>query len=177
MTRGARRGPDTKETMLEIRPATQTDLASVNDLYNHYVRTSPCTFDIEEITTEARREWFESFGGRHRLIVAADRGRVLGYAHTKPFRPKQAYETSVETTVYVASREQGKGIGARLYEALFTAISDEDIHRAYAGITMPNPASVALHHRFGFRQAGYFVEQGRKFDKYWDVAWFEKEMA
>ena len=52
----------------------------------------------------------------------------------------------------------------------------EDIHRAYAGITMPNDASVALHTKFGFRQAGYFTEQGRKFERYWDVAWFEKEM-
>lgn len=162
--------------MADIRPATLSDLESLNDLYNHYVRTSPATFDIEEISMEARQGWFEEFGGRYRLIVAVEGDRVLGYAHTKRFRPKEAYAPSVESTVYVAHDQMGRGLGRRLYEALFAAIADQDIHRIFAGITMPNPASVALHESFGFRQVALFTEQGRKFDRYWDVAWFEKEL-
>lgn len=161
---------------MEIRAGEASDLEGLNELYNHYVRTSACTFDIDEVSMEARREWFGSFGGRYLLVVAVEEGRVLGYAHSKPFRPKQAYEPSVETTVYVAQAEHGRGIGRRMYELLFESLSGKDVHRAYAGITMPNPASVALHEGFGFTQVAYFTEQGRKFDKYWDVAWFEKAL-
>ncbi len=161
---------------MEIRVGEERDLESLNELYNHYVLTSACTFDIEPITMEAREAWFAGFGGRYRLSVAADGDRVLGYAHTKPFRPKTAYETSVETTVYVRAGEHGRAIGRLLYEHLFASIADEDVHRAYAGITMPNPASLALHEKFGFKQVAYFTEQGRKFGRFWDVAWFEKEL-
>jgi phosphinothricin acetyltransferase len=162
--------------MAEVRPGEERDLERINELYNYYVITSPVTFDIEPIMMDARRAWFEEFGGRYILFVAVEGERVIGYTHSKYFRPKQAYETSVETTVYVDQSEVGKGIGKLLYAALFPALSQLDIHRVYAGITMPNDASVALHERFGFRQVAYFTEQGRKFDKYWDVAWFEKEL-
>jgi phosphinothricin acetyltransferase len=161
---------------MEFRPATGLDLEAINDIYNHYVRTSACTFDIEEIGLDERREWFADFGGRYRLVVAVDGERLVGYAHSRPFRPKQAYETSVETTVYVAEADHGKGIGKRLYLALFEALGGEDVHRAYAGITVPNPASFALHETLGFRQVAYFTEVGRKFGRYWDVIWLEKEM-
>jgi phosphinothricin acetyltransferase len=167
---------DTKRVM-EVRSAVEADLEQLNDLYNHYVRTSACTFDIEPITMDARKAWFAEFGGRYRLMVAVDADRVLGYAHTKRFRPKQAYDPSVESTVYIHKDEHGCGIGKALYTALFDAVEGEDIHRVYAGVTMPNPASVALHEAFGFRQVAYFNEQGRKFDRYWDVAWFEKELS
>ncbi len=161
-----------------VRPGTAADLPQLNDLYNHYVRESPVTFDLEPIRLERRREWFTRYAttGRHRLLVAAAAEHVVGYATSSPFRPKQAYETSVETTVYLAPDATGHGIGTQLYAALFAALAGEDIHRAYAGITMPNDASVTLHERFGFLQAGYFREQGRKFGNYWDVAWYEKPL-
>ncbi len=62
------------------------------------------------------------------------------------------------------------------YTALFEALAGEDLHRAYAGIGIPNAASIALHERFGFARVAYFTEQGRKFGRYWDVAWYEKEL-
>ena len=70
----------------------------------------------------------------------------------------------------------GSGIGRRLYERLFAALATEDVHRAYAGITLPNPGSVALHERLGFTQIGVFTHAGRKFGRYWDVAWYEKHL-
>jgi phosphinothricin acetyltransferase len=162
-----------------VRPGAEADIAALNDLYNHYVRTSPATFDLEPITMAARGEWFAKYGetGRYRLLVAHDARGPVGYATSSPFRPKAAYETSVETTVYVAHDSVGTGVGRRLYEALFAALQGEDVHRAYAGITMPNDASVVLHERFGFRRVAYFTEQGRKFGQYWDVAWLEKPLA
>ncbi|MET9802570.1 N-acetyltransferase family protein [Streptomyces sp. NPDC006368] len=102
--------------------------------------------------------------------------RRLGYATSSPFRPKAAYSTSVEVSVYLAPEAVGRGIGTLLYDRLFGALADEDVHRVYAGIALPNDASVRLHARFGFRHTGTFTEVGRKFGRYWDVAWYEKDL-
>ena len=164
---------------VEVRPATEADLEALNDIYNHYVREAHYTFDLEPTTIEERREWFAHYAsnGRYRLFVALDEDRVIGYASSHRFRVKKGYDTSVETTIYVAPDAIGKGAGSRLYEELFKSIEGEDLHRAYAGITLPNPASVALHERFGFKRVAHFTEQGRKFGRYWDVAWFEKPLG
>jgi len=163
---------------LEIRPAVDADLPALNDLYNHYVRETHITFDIEPITLEARREWFTHYGttGRHRLLVATEADRLLGYATSSPYAPRPAYETSVETSIYLAPDAAGRGIGSRLYEALFRLLDGEDVHRAYAGVALPNPASIALHERFAFALVGRYTEQGRKFGRYWDVAWYERQL-
>ena len=166
-------------TRAEVRPATAEDLQAVNEIYNQYVGETHYTFDIEPMTMDARREWFSHYGatGRHRLLVAVAEGRVIGYACSSRFRPKAAYETSVETTIYLAPDSVGRGTGSRLYEALFKDLDGEDVHRALAGIALPNPASIAIHERFGFKRVAHFTEQGRKFDRYWDVAWYEKPLG
>ncbi len=163
---------------VRIRPACLEDLEALTELYNHYVRETPITFDIEPFTPERRRPWLEQFAevGRHRLLVAEASGGLVGYATTVPFRAKAAYETSVETTVYLAPGAKGRGIGSRLYDALFKAIAVEELHRAYAGITLPNPESIALHEKFGFRSLGVYHEVGLKFGRYWDVEWFERDL-
>lgn len=162
-----------------IRPAAEDDLDAINDVYNHYVRETHITFDDEPMTMGARREWFSHYAreGRHRLLVAVDNAVVVGYAASSRFRPKPGYLTSVETSIYLAPDSVGRGIGARLYTALFKTLEGEDVHRAYAGIALPNPASVALHERFGFKRVAHFTEQGRKFGRYWDVVWFERPLG
>jgi phosphinothricin acetyltransferase len=102
---------------------------------------------------------------------------VIGYASSSRFRPKPGYETSVETSIYLVPEAIGKGAGSRLYETLFKSLEGEDLHRAYAGIALPNPQSIALHERFGFKRVALYTEQGRKFGRYWDVAWFEKPLG
>jgi phosphinothricin acetyltransferase len=82
----------------------------------------------------------------------------------------------VETTIYCAPESIGKGVGNRLYSVLFETIAKEDIHRIVAGYTLPNPGSEALHKRFGFASVGVFHENGRKFGRYWDVAWTERAL-
>jgi phosphinothricin acetyltransferase len=163
-----------KDACLQIAPASASDLGAINEIYNHYVETTAITFDVEPKSMAWRREWFASFGGRHRLLVAREDGAIVGYAYSGTFRSRPAYEPSVETTVYVSPERTGRGIGSALYEALFRELEGEDVHRAYAGIALPNPASIRLHERFGFRRAGLFTEQGRKFGRYWDVAWYER---
>jgi phosphinothricin acetyltransferase len=164
--------------MMTVRPAVESDLARLVEIDNHYIRETAINFTTEPFTVETRREWFESFAatGRYRLLVGEQDGRIVGYACSHRFRAKAAYDTSVETTIYLDPAAGGVGIGARLYSALFEAIEGEDLHRALAGITEGNPASLALHRRFGFEQLGVFTHVGRKFGRYWDVAWLEKAL-
>lgn len=163
---------------VQVRPGVETDLAALTDIYNHYVRETPITFDTAVFTPEERRPWLLSHleDGRHRLMVAAgaDSQRILGYATSSAFRAKPAYDTSVEVSVYLAPDAGGRGVGTLLYKALFEALADEDVHCAYAGIAQPNEASTRLHERFGFRYVGTYREVRRKFGRYWDVAWYEK---
>jgi phosphinothricin acetyltransferase len=164
---------------LRVRPARESDLGFLTELYNHYVAGSPATFDVRPFSTDERRAWFVHYAesGPHRLLVAEWEDAPVGYSCSSSFRPKPAYETSVETTVYVAPGFEGRGIGSALYAKLFDALRAEDLHRAYAGVTLPNPASVALHRRFGFQEAGLHHEVGRKFGRYWSVQWFEKRLG
>ncbi len=165
--------------MTTIRPAHVDDVPALLEIYNHYVRTSAVTFDTAPLVLAERLEWFHHYAetGPHRLLVAEDEaGQVIGYATSSRLRPKPAYATSVETSVYVRPDAIGRRIGTLLYTALFDALAIEDVHRAYAGVALPNEASVALHRRFGFREIGVYREVGRKFDRWWSVQWFEKEL-
>ena len=159
-----------------IRPAVRADVPRLLEIYNHYVNHTPITFDIEPATLEQRERWFEQFApnGRHRLFVAEAHGELLAYAGTHGFRTKQAYETTVETTIYCAAHAQGQGLGRALYQTLFDALRIEDIRVFIAGITLPNAASVALHERCGFTLSGTMHAVGRKFGQYWDVGWYER---
>ena len=163
---------------LLVRPAVEADVPAMAAIYNHYVETSPATFDIDPVSLENRLTWLRGFGtsGAFRLLVAVRAGDVIGYAGSGKFREKAAYATSVEMTVYVNPDALGLGVGAAMYERLFAILAAEPIHRAYAGITLPNPASLALHHRLGFRDIGVYDEVGHKFGQYWSVQWLEKTM-
>ncbi len=164
---------------IRIRHAEHSDLARVNDIYNHYVSHTPVTFDFEPVTTDQRGIWFEQFSteGPHQLLVAEEEGSVTGFAWAHAFRPKRAYDTTVETSIYLAHDETGRGVGTQLYEALFETLKGHDLRIAIAGITLPNAVSVALHERFGFKLAGVMHEVGRKFEAYWDVGWYEKRLG
>lgn len=165
--------------MTGVRPGVASDLPALTDIYNHYVRSSAVTFDVDEWTLDARREWFGHYSttGPHRLLVADEDGDVLGYVTSSRLRPKAAYATSVETTVYLRPDATGRGLGTLLYRELFAALAGEDLHRAFAGVALPNDASEALHRRVGFREIGVYGEVGRKFGRYWDVRWFERSLA
>lgn len=165
-----------------IRHAEERDLPSLVDIYNHYVEHSHVTFDLERLSVEDRRPWFDTFAdtGRYRLLVAVSGSDedVVGYASSSQFRTKAAYHPSVESSVYLSPRAHRHGVGTRLYEALLEILRAEpDVHRVYGGIALPNDASVALHEGCGFDHVGTFREVGYKFGRYWDVAWYERDVA
>ena len=161
-----------------VRPAVESDLPPLTAIYNHYVTDTHVTFDSEPFSVDERREWFSHYAtsGRHRMLVATVHDLPIGYVTSSRFRVKPGYDPTVETTVYLHPGHTGRGIGRLLYERLFAALADEDVHRAYAGVALPNAASIALHERVGFRHLGTYTEVGRKHGRWVDVAWFERPM-
>jgi phosphinothricin acetyltransferase len=133
---------------------------------------------VSPYTVEQRTSWFdEHVGGRHRLFVAEDpAGGILGYSASGRFRLKAGYDTTVEASIACRPEAVGKGLGSRLYRALFDGLAGQDVRRIVAGIAQPNDASNRLHEKMGFRRVGVFSQVGRKFGKYWDVLWLEREI-
>jgi phosphinothricin acetyltransferase len=163
-------------TALAIRHLQERDLPALLEIYNHYVRETPITFDIEPRTLEDRRKWLAGFStsGRYQCLVAVADGATIGWASSVRYRDRAAYDTTVETGIYLAPDRTRQGVGKRLYRAMFDALAKEDIHRLYGGITQPNAASNALHEGLGFERVGYLAEIGRKFGRFWDVAVYLK---
>lgn len=168
----------TRDT-IQTRAAKRGDLDAIFRIYDHFVATSHVTFDTQPYDQPQRDAWFSQFvgAGRHRLLVARCGDAIAGYASSKPFRPKPAYLTSVETTVYVSPDRARLGVGMALMTALLDQVAACGAHRAYAGIALPNPGSIRLHERLGFRLVGTFHEVGHKLSRFWDVSWYEKALS
>ena len=160
-----------------VRLAQPGDVVALTDLYNYYVSNSHCTFDTDPVPLADRQAWLDSHreSGPHRIYVALDADRIVGYAASSSFHPKRVYDSSVELSVYVHPNYVNRGVGRSLYQELLQALGQlPGVHRLYAGITLPNDASIALHERFGFSEAGRFVEVSRKAGRFWDLVWLER---
>jgi len=172
--------PHQKSGGIQIRSGETRDLTRIVTIYNHYVTTTHITFDNQAFVADQRRPWFDGFAksGPHRLLVAELGSKLVGYASSTRFKERPAYSSSVETTIYVAAEERGNAYGKQLYTALLDALCAEDsVHRAYGVIALPNPESIALHRQLGFNLVGTCDEVGYKFEKYWDVSWYEKDVS
>ncbi len=162
-----------------IRNVTAEDSDAVNGIANWYIENTAFNFDQTPWSPEKRRAWIEDFirpDTPYHLLVGLADDTIAGFACNTRFRPKASYDCSTETTVYIDHRHHSMGYGYRLYESLLNQVDDEQFHRAYAVITLPNPESVKLHERLGFVCAGVFNEMGRKFDRYHNVAFYEKRL-
>jgi phosphinothricin acetyltransferase len=163
---------------LTIRYARLDDLSRLTGICNHYIRSSHAMFDERSLKPEDRRVWLEVYRetGPYRLLVAERERDVIGYASSNRYREHPAFDATIETSVYVDPSAVGQGIGRALYGALFTAIRGEDLHRALAGIALPNPASIALHERFNFRSVGVFDQYARKNGERISSVWMERAL-
>lgn len=162
-----------------IRRVEQGDLPALLNIYNYYVRETPVSFDIAPRTLEQRQAWFDSFAqtGRYQCFVAVKDGEAVGWASSHRYHERAAYDTTIASSIYLSPEVCGLGLGRRLYATLFDALKDEDIHRVFGGISLPNEASVGLHLAFGFELVGTYREVGRKFGRFWDVATYMRPMA
>jgi L-amino acid N-acyltransferase len=156
-----------------IRPATEADLPAINDVYNHYVVHSTCTYQEEPETMEDRRRWFNRHGEKHPVIVAVTDGRVAGWGSLLPYHARCAYRFTVENSVYVHHELHRHGIGALLLKELIVRGRNLGHRSIIAVIDGEQPASVALHRNFHFETVGHFKEVGFKFGRWLDVIYME----
>lgn len=159
-----------------IRRATADDLDGITRVYDQYIVDSAVSFDVEPWPRSRRLAWWDEHQGHPRLVVlVADvDDEVVGAAYSSWYRPKVAYERSVETSIVLDRDWTGRGLGRRLYGALVDELAGAGTHRAYAVVTLPNDASLALHHRLGFRDLGVEDECGWKLGRYWSTLTMEK---
>ena len=159
-----------------IRQATEADAAALQKIYAPFVESTPVSFEtvvpsVEEFAGRIRKalsQW--------QYLVAEQDGDIAGYAYGSTHRERAAYRYSVEVSAYVDPRFHRRGIGTRLYRRLFDDLIAKGYCSAFAGITVPNDASVGLHRRVGFEPIGIFRRIGWKFDCWHDVLWMQRTL-
>jgi len=157
-----------------IRKINQSDSQVIAEIYNHYVKNTVITFEEKEVSLDDISERIENVLSESLpWIVAEKMGRVVGYAYATKWRARSAYRFSVESAVYLKQTSIGNGIGTILYKELLSSLKDSGVHVVIGGIALPNPSCIALHKKFGFKQAAYFKEVGFKFDTWIDVGYWQ----
>ena len=156
-----------------IRPAESHDAVAVAEIYNHYVRTSHATFELDEITSDTMLGRMSGgWAMNYPFFVAVD-DHLIGYASGHQFKQREAYLHSIEISIYLRPGRERTGIGTLLYQSLFAAIRDSSFHSVIAGISLPNDASIRLHERFGMKKIAHFREVGFKFGRWIDVGYWQ----
>lgn len=132
------------------------------------------SFELDAPGTEEMARRIAQFGTSHAWLVAEAGGAVAGYAYGSPHRSRAAYASSCDVAVYVDPARARRGIGRALYAALFPLLAAKGSHAAFAGIALPNAASVGLHETMGFTQVGVYREVGWKLGGWRDVGWWQR---
>lgn len=156
-----------------IRPATAADAPRIAEIYNRHVRETVVTFEEQPIADEEMVRRIAETTATFPWLVSEIDGLLAGYAYASSWKRRSAYRFAVESTIYLAPEFCGRGLGTALYRALIAEMSSRGLRCAIAGISLPNPASIALHEKLGFQHIGDFREVGWKFGKWVDVGYWE----
>ena len=173
-TTGAGEGRDSPAGGPVVVPATLAHSEGIRAIYNRAVQTSTATFDMTPRTAEQQREWLAQHAGAYPAVVAVQDGGVAGFGSLSPYRPRPAYSTTVENSVYVHEDFQRRGLGRALLGELIDLAQAHGFHAVIARIAGDNEASVALHSACGFEHVGIEREVGRKFGRWLDVVCMER---
>jgi len=160
-------------TPVAVRAAGEADLPAINDIYNHYVLHSTCTYQEEPETLERRRDWFRRHGASHPVTVAELNDRVVGWGSLSNYHARSAYRRTVENSVYVHHEQHRRGIGSVLLQDLIVRARALGHRAIIAGIDSDQNGSVALHAKFQFEKVGQFKQVGFKFGRWLDVIYME----
>jgi L-amino acid N-acyltransferase YncA len=160
---------------LVVRSALPENAAQVSEIYNHYIATSTITFEEDPVSASemaARIREIQSLS--YPWLVATAATDIVGYAYAGKWKVRAAYKHSCEITVYVRAGIERSGVGSALYAHLLPALKTCGVHAAIGGIALPNDASVRLHEKFGFQKCAHFREVGFKFNRWIDVAYWQR---
>jgi len=158
---------------LTARVATEADLPAIKEIYDDEVLGAVSTFAVEPPDLGYWRQRLTSAARGDHVLVAEEDGRVLGYAYSGPYRPREAYERTRETSVYLADGARGRGVGRLLYDALLARLRADEVRTVVAVVALPNDASRALHLSCGFRSVGVLHGVGHKLGRWVDTELFE----
>ena len=158
---------------IEYRRATADDAAEIAAIYAPYVRDTIISFETEAPDAAEMTARIERIGSQYPWLTASADGRVVGYAYACENRSRLAYRWSVDAAVYLDAPAQRKGIGRALYRRLFALLRAQGYVNAFAGISLPNAASVALHEAMGFTSIGVYRNVGYKLGAWRDVGWWQ----
>ncbi|MEL7967999.1 arsinothricin resistance N-acetyltransferase ArsN1 family B [Vreelandella neptunia] len=157
-----------------IRDAIKGDSEAIAHIYNHYIENTAISFEEKPVLGSDIQGRIENVQGAGLpWLVAVEEGAVVGYAYATKWKERSAYRFSVEVSVYLSNQSHGRGLGAKLYETLFSTLKEGGIHAVMGGITLPNPASVALHEKMGMKKVAHFEKVGFKFDQWHDVGYWQ----
>ena len=156
-----------------IRLAVAEDADQIARIYGPIVSDTAISFEVEPPTAGEMARRIEETTARLPWLVLENDGKVSGYAYAAAHRPRAAYVWSVDVSAYVGEPSRGTGVGGALYKALLKVLKAQGFYNAYAGITLPNPASIRLHESVGFRPVGTYREVGYKLGAWHDVGWWQ----
>jgi L-amino acid N-acyltransferase len=162
---------------LTIRDATDSDLEGLAAIYNDVIATSTATFTTTPVTLDERREWWRTRSAQgYPVLIAEDPRGVAGFGSFGEFRAWPGYRFTVEHTLHVRADARGRGIGRRLLLALIERARTLGKHVMVAGVDGDNAASIHLHERLGFTQAGRLTEVGYKFGRWLDLVFLQRSI-
>ena len=157
-----------------IRVATPEDAARCAEIYAPFVTESWVSFELDPPDVAEMGRRIAAYSESHAWLVADVDGKVAGYAYGSPHRPREAYATSADVAVYVDPAFARRGLGKALYAALFPILKGRGVHAAFAGIALPNDASIGLHKAVGFTSVGIYREVGWKMGGWRDVSKWQR---
>lgn len=161
---------------MHIRPATIQDAPAIQRIYAPYVHQTTITFDLEVPTITYFEQLIENVQTHLPFLVVELQNEIIGYTYAHPYKPRAAYNQTVETSIYIDQTKRQNGIGHALYQALEEALKARGIVNLLACITFPNPASIAFHHKLGYQQVAHFHQVGYKFEQWHDIIWMQKQL-
>jgi L-amino acid N-acyltransferase YncA len=163
---------------MTLRLATPDDGAAIAALYNHFITTTTISFEEAAVSAgDMAQRVADVLASGLPWLVAYDGDTLLGYAYATKWRVRHAYRFSVESTVYLAAGQAGRGLGSQLYGELIERLRAAGCHLVIGGIALPNEASVALHEKLGFEKVAHFKEVGYKFDRWLDVGYWQLALS
>jgi len=161
------------EKPILIRRTREEDLPEMLEIYNDSVISSAATFELKTQTIETRMNWFRIHGKSYPLLIAVERGKLLGYCSISQFQKTSGYFKTVELSVYVEKHSRQRGIATRLVGEIIDKARTLGYHAIISSIANDNKPSIRLHKNFGFRRVGCLKEVGFKFSKWQDTTYYE----
>lgn len=157
-----------------IRVATRADAAAISTIYNHYVTDTIVTFEEQPVSAAEMQSRMAAVLDKLPWLVLESDGGIVGYAYASPWKTRIGYRFAVESSIYLAPAHVGHGLGSALYASLLENLRERSLHCVIGGAALPNPASAALHEKLGFTEVAHFRENGFKFGRWIDVAYWQR---